>query len=137
METERIITWIMTIFCTGVAVGSFFHFWYIRLNWTRTTARVIGNIGKATSGGTAGGGRYQSSTSFAELEYTVRGETYQVQGDLGRKKGWDIGTRVPILYKPSNPNHHLSDNVWLQLIFSGGFAVFGVAGWLVLLGYLS
>ena len=133
MEAEIIVTWIVAVLGTVIGVGSFFHMRYIQANWSDAKAKVIGSTAK----GSSGQNNSQHTSYFAQLSFTAKGKNYVVMGDSGRRKEWPIGTIVPLKYKPSNPNHILALGLWSRLIFSGGFAFFGIMCWLKIAGLVG
>ena len=118
------VTLIAAIVATMVGVGTFFHYFLMVLRWPRATGTVVGNVSQLRS---TDGFEY---AQFPRIEFEAAdGQTYAVQGDIGRSDEWPIGQKIALRYRASNPNHTTIAKGWQRFLFSLVFIGFAAASW--------
>ena len=81
--------------------------------------------------------RERTTVTYAiTVEYTVDGHTYRHTPGSTSSSAPQVGTHVPVLYRPGDPADAIVDDgmKWFGALFCAGFGVaFGAAGWILTL----
>lgn len=122
--SETTLTLFAAIAFSIVGVGTFFHFFLMVLRWPSANGTIVANI---TKPGSIEG---RTDAYLPVIEFVAAdGKKYEVKGEIGLRKKWPIGQKIPLRYRASNPNHVTIMKAWQRMLFSMVFILFALASW--------